>query len=146
MAGRQQWGSTAQPHCLWPQLQHSASFQDMWHFWVLQSMKSWKGKLPRATPSLKCFTTASAMLDLRMVSTSHGAAFVSMTHHQREDFTALCAEAHLWLCHYTILYLSTMCWYWRTKKCTHRQSSLQVPDSWERCQGQSGPMGPTVEI
>lgn len=94
-AGSTGAGSTAQPHCLWPQLQQSASFQDMWHFWVLQSMKWWKVKLPRATPSLKCFATASAMLDVQMLSTSHGAVFVSMTHHQREDFTALCATAHL---------------------------------------------------
>lgn len=37
----------------------SASLLDMWHFWLLQSIKCWKGKLPRATPSLKCFTAAS---------------------------------------------------------------------------------------
>lgn len=70
----------------------------------------------------------------------------------------LCAAAHLWLCHYTIVCLSTMCWCWHTKKCTLRHSSLQVPDSWEedgakdgaapwdqlwrfKFQGQGGPKG-----
>lgn len=116
-AGRRQWGSTAQPCCLWTQLQQSVSFQDMWHFWLLQSIKWWKGKLSGATPSLKCFTAASAMLDLWMMSISRGAVFC--VHAIKEKTSQLLfAAAHLWLSHYTILCLSTMCWCWCTKKCT----------------------------
>lgn len=128
-----------------------ASFQDMWHFWVLQSIKWWKGKLPRATPSLKCFPAASAMPDLWMMSTSHGAVFCAHDTSPKRRLhspSSLTMPLHNSVPLHDVLVLM------------HKEVHIwtQVPDSWKedgakdgaapwnllwrfKFQGQSGPKG-----
>lgn len=102
----------------------SASLLDMWHFWLLQSMKCWKGKLPRATPSLKCFTAASSKVRW----------CISLERRLQSP----CVQQLISDSATTQFCLSRMCQCWCTKKCTPGHSSFHVPDSWEEDGAEDG--------